>query len=110
MVDDDRGTCSEERASFVRRAILDVLLKKERDLDALARIAGKAEPTLSNIHMRELFSQKLVEALSTRPTGAEGSTASARSASEARASRSTLGKAVANYVGPQPARPRHSPP
>lgn len=47
----------------VRRAILAALLKKERDLNELVKITGKAKPTLSNLHMRELLAQKLIEEL-----------------------------------------------
>lgn len=56
-------------ANEVRRAILAALLKKERDLNELVKITGKAKPTLSNLHMRELLSQKLIEELA-HPTDA----------------------------------------
>lgn len=45
----------------VRRKILSALAKKERDLTELVKITGKAKPTLSNLHVRELLAQKLVE-------------------------------------------------
>jgi len=53
----------------VRRTILEALSKKERDLNELVKITGKAKPTLSNIHMRELLTQKLIEELA-HPTDA----------------------------------------
>lgn len=45
----------------VRRAILVALSKKERDLNELVKITGKAKPTLSNLHMKELLAQNLIE-------------------------------------------------
>lgn len=48
-------------SSDVRRAILAALAKKERDLNDLMRVTGKAKPTLSNLHMKELLAQQLVE-------------------------------------------------
>lgn len=53
----------------VRRKILAALAKKERDLNDLVKITGKAKPTLSNLHVRELLAQKLVEELA-HPTDA----------------------------------------
>ena len=47
----------------VRRKILAALAKKERDLTELVKITGKAKPTLSNLHVRELLAQNLVEEL-----------------------------------------------
>lgn len=47
----------------VRRKILAALTKKERDLNDLVKITGKAKPTLSNLHVRELLTQHLVEEL-----------------------------------------------
>lgn len=47
----------------VRRKILAALAKKERDLNELVKITGKAKPTLSNLHVRELLAQNLVEEL-----------------------------------------------
>lgn len=47
----------------VRRKILAALLKKERELNELVKITGKAKPTLSNLHMRELLAQNLIEEL-----------------------------------------------
>lgn len=44
-----------------RRKILAALAKKERDLGELVKLTGKAKPTLSNLHVRELLAQKLVE-------------------------------------------------
>lgn len=45
----------------VRRKILAAVSKKERDLNELMKITGKAKPTLSNLHVRELLAQKLLE-------------------------------------------------
>ena len=53
----------------VRRAILAALAKKERDLNELVKITGKAKPTLSNLHMKELLAQNLIEELG-HPTDA----------------------------------------
>ena len=53
----------------VRRKILGALAKKERDLNELVKITGKAKPTLSNLHVRELLAQNLVEELA-HPTDA----------------------------------------
>lgn len=47
----------------VRRKILGALIKKDRELNELVKITGKAKPTLSNLHMRELLSQNLIEEL-----------------------------------------------
>lgn len=47
----------------VRRQILDALSKQPLELPDLMKITGKAKPTLSNIHMRELIGQNLVEEL-----------------------------------------------
>lgn len=47
----------------VRRKILVALAKKERDLNDLVKITGKAKPTLSNLHVKELLAQNLVEEL-----------------------------------------------
>jgi len=47
----------------VRRQILAALAKKERDLNELVKITGKAKPTLSNLHMKELLAQNLIEEL-----------------------------------------------
>jgi hypothetical protein len=45
----------------VRRAILNALAKKDRQLPELVKITRKAKPTLSSVHMKELLAQKLVE-------------------------------------------------
>lgn len=45
----------------VRRAILSALASKERELNDLVKITGKAKPTLSNLHMKELLAQNLIE-------------------------------------------------
>lgn len=45
----------------VRRKILTALAKRERQLSELVTITGKAKPTLSNLHMRELLAQKIIE-------------------------------------------------
>lgn len=45
----------------VRRTILSALSRKERDLADLMRLTGKAKPTLSNLHVRALIEQGLVE-------------------------------------------------
>lgn len=47
----------------VRRKILVAVAKKERDLNDLMKITGKAKPTLSNLHVRELLAQNLIEEL-----------------------------------------------
>lgn len=46
-----------------RRQILAALAKKERELNDLVKITGKAKPTLSNLHVKELLAQNLVEEL-----------------------------------------------
>ncbi|HUR68720.1 MAG TPA: winged helix-turn-helix domain-containing protein [Candidatus Thermoplasmatota archaeon] len=53
----------------VRRQILAALAKKERDLTELVGITGKAKPTLSNLHVRELIGQGLIEEVA-HPTDA----------------------------------------
>ena len=45
----------------VRRQILDALGQQDRELPDLVRITGKAKPTLSNLHVRELLEKGLVE-------------------------------------------------
>lgn len=46
----------------VRRAILDALRARgELELGDLVTVTGKSKPTLSNLHMRELLDQRLVE-------------------------------------------------
>lgn len=45
----------------VRRAILNALAKKDRQLPELVKITKKAKPTLSSVHMKELLAQRLVE-------------------------------------------------
>lgn len=47
----------------VRRTILEALAGKECGLPDLVKITGKAKPTLSSVHMKELLSQGLVEEL-----------------------------------------------
>jgi len=47
----------------VRRQILEALGEGEKELPDLVRITGKAKPTLSNLHMRELLQQDLIEEL-----------------------------------------------
>lgn len=47
----------------VRRKILNALAKKERELGELVKVTGKAKSTLSNLHVRELLGQHLVEEL-----------------------------------------------
>lgn len=47
--------------NVVRRKILDALAKKELELGDLVSITGKSKPTLSNLHMRELLEQHLIE-------------------------------------------------
>jgi hypothetical protein len=47
----------------VRRTILSALAKKDRGLPDLVKITGKAKPTLSSVHMKDLIAQKLVEEL-----------------------------------------------
>lgn len=44
----------------VRRKILTAVSKKERDLTELMKITGKAKPTLSNLHVKELLAQNLL--------------------------------------------------
>lgn len=44
-----------------RRRILEALAEGEKELPALVEITGKAKPTLSNLHMRELLDQSLIE-------------------------------------------------
>src|SRR5437763_14553384 len=45
----------------VRRQILSALAEKDLDLPALMKVTGRSKPTLSNLHVRELLHQKLVE-------------------------------------------------
>lgn len=45
----------------VRRVILDALAQQDRELPDLVRITGKAKPTLSNLHVRELLEKGLIE-------------------------------------------------
>lgn len=45
----------------VRRQILAALATEDLELGHLVRVTGKAKPTLSNLHMRELLDQKLIE-------------------------------------------------
>lgn len=47
----------------VRRQILDALAEGDRELPALMAATGKAKPTLSSVHMKELLSQGLIEAV-----------------------------------------------
>lgn len=47
----------------VRRAILTALAKRDRGLPELVKITGKAKPTLSSVHMKELLQQKLIQEL-----------------------------------------------
>lgn len=47
----------------VRRTILEALAERDRELPDLMRITGRSKPTLSNLHVRELLAQKLVEEL-----------------------------------------------
>lgn len=53
----------------VRRKILDALKDGDLDLPALVKITRKAKPTLSNLHVKELLEQNLVEELA-HPTDA----------------------------------------
>ena len=57
----DRGYAAV--TSPVRRQILVALAEKDRDLSDLVRITRKSKPTLSNLHVRELLTQGLVEEL-----------------------------------------------
>jgi DNA-binding transcriptional ArsR family regulator len=45
----------------VRRKILEALEKGEQELGDLVKVTGKSKPTLSNLHMRELLEQRLIE-------------------------------------------------
>lgn len=45
----------------VRRQILAALVEEPRDLPHLMDVTGKSKPTLSNVHMRELLSQGVIE-------------------------------------------------
>lgn len=45
----------------VRRSILEALEKGELELGDLVKVTGKSKPTLSNLHMRELLEQHLIE-------------------------------------------------
>lgn len=45
----------------VRRQILDALEQRDRELPDLVKLTGKAKPTLSNIHMRDLLEKGLIE-------------------------------------------------
>lgn len=47
----------------VRRKILDALKDGDLDLPALVKVTKKAKPTLSNLHVKELLEQNLVEEL-----------------------------------------------
>ena len=47
----------------VRRRILDALKDGDLDLPALVKVTKKAKPTLSNLHVKELLAQGLVEEL-----------------------------------------------
>lgn len=47
----------------VRRRILHALAERELELPELVRITRRSKPTLSNLHVRELLQQKLVEEL-----------------------------------------------
>jgi hypothetical protein len=53
----------------VRRQILDALGEHDRELPDLVKITGKSKPTLSNLHVRELLAQNLVEEMA-HPTDA----------------------------------------
>jgi len=47
----------------VRRQILAALQERDQELPDLVKLTGKSKPTLSNLHMKELLSQKLIEEL-----------------------------------------------
>lgn len=45
----------------VRRKILDALADRDRELPDLVKVTGRSKPTLSNLHVRELLAQHLIE-------------------------------------------------
>lgn len=47
----------------VRRQILAALIESDQELPDLVKLTGKAKPTLSNLHVRELLQQNLVQEL-----------------------------------------------
>ena len=49
--------------SPIRRQIMEALAAGERDLPHLVEVTGNSKPTLSNVHMRELLAQGLIEEL-----------------------------------------------
>lgn len=46
----------------VRQKILTALAEGEKELPELMEITGKAKPTLSSVHMKDLLAQRLIEA------------------------------------------------
>ncbi|HVL47715.1 MAG TPA: winged helix-turn-helix domain-containing protein [Candidatus Thermoplasmatota archaeon] len=97
----ERGTVAVTNET--RRRILEALAESDRELPDLVRMTGKSKPTLSNLHVRELLAQGLIEERP-HPTDARRKVYRAKGR---RIGRSTvpieeLRGAVRNYVATSP--------